>query len=708
MNRSWRGGLLSIGVALSVAVATPVRAQTTNTGADIVPGDCLAFTTTLKIKSQMNEFVNSPAFQKRMMPLVKKAYAKAKAEAPPEAQQHFAQFESPQVQHVLQTAYDLVGNEWFMYVDHDWMDFFQKLSTLPERMQGTLMMAAIGGGAQKPEKIFIPAIIDFLIDSKLTMPPLVMGFKPTDVAEFAKHMEALPQVTANAPVKFEKTDVGGTAYYTMKLQGKLLPIPEDKLVDELAEVGVSEQRAKDFYAWIGEQTLHVSLGASGKYVILSIAADNNHLKKLGQGSPLSANSALAPVREHLGKPNLLGLHYSSKELAMLGYQTPEQQKADIDKAMMPAQMFLPPGLGQKLSADIKEMIDYAAKGAPLPSETVAVDLDNKGMESYSYSKSVSPGTDYDRPIKMLQHFGGTPFLGVAGSSKSGKEDYQHTRTFFKKVYGYVNEYGLPKMEREQREKFKKYEAIVLPIVAEIDEITANKLIPAVDACQAGFVIDFKSKAQKFPEGDLPQPMPIPELGFGMIINDGDMLRDAVVGYVKAVQNGYRNLRPLMLEDGLNDPPPSLDFPLPSSTSAGGATQYFYPMPADLDPAILPHVTLSKNFVSFGSSPALSQRMLQPAGATKNEVVGIDQPSSSAAVFHMPVLAAAAGEWIEFVKKLPNGPFAKAPEDGKEFLDLALGGTLDIWNSIKSSTTRTFKQGEYEVTHTWTHMDLSGK
>ena len=47
--------MLSVSVALSVAVAAPVRAQTTNTGADIVPGDCLAFSTTLKLKAQMDE-----------------------------------------------------------------------------------------------------------------------------------------------------------------------------------------------------------------------------------------------------------------------------------------------------------------------------------------------------------------------------------------------------------------------------------------------------------------------------------------------------------------------------------------------------------------------------------------------------------------------------------------------------------------------------
>ena len=79
----------------------------------------------------------------------------------------------------------------------------------------------------------------------------------------------------------------------------------------------------------GDQTLSISLGTSGDYLIGSIAADNNHLKKFGKGSPLSAHTSLAPVREHLTKPNLLGLHYVSQELAMLGYQTPEQLVRDL-------------------------------------------------------------------------------------------------------------------------------------------------------------------------------------------------------------------------------------------------------------------------------------------------------------------------------------------------------------------------------------------
>jgi len=699
--------VFGLGVALSLAVGSSVSAQTTGTGADVVPGDCLAFSTSLKMKQQFEQFVNSPAFQKRMMPLIKKAYDKAKTEGDEKVKQAIAQFEGPQAQHVIQVAGDLLGRECFTYMDHDWMTFFEKLSKLPERLQGTIAMAAIGGGASKPEKIIVPALIDFLVESKLTVPPIVMGFKPSDVKQFGEGLAQLPEMAANSPVKVEKSEINGATFYTIKLQGKMIPIPEDKLVEALEETGVSEQRAKDFHAWIGDQTLSITLGISGDYLILSIAADNNHLKKFGKGTPLSAHAALTPVREHLSKPNLLGLHYVSQELAMLGYQTPEQQKAEVEKGMAPAQLFLPPGLAQKLSADIKDFIDYQAKVTPKPSEVVSVDLDNRGMESFSYTKAVSPKTDYARPLAVLAHMGGNPFIGVAGSSQSSKEDYEHIRNFFKKVHGYVNEFALPKMEKEAREKFKKYETAVLPIVKELDEITANKFLPSIDACQTTFVVDLKAKAQRFPEGDLPKPMPIPEVGIGFSVNDGDMLKDAVVGYVKTVQKGYQTLRPMLKEDGAEHLPETLDFPLPSSGSLGDGTQYFYPMPEKLDPAILPHVVVSKKFVTISSSPALSQRMLSPSGAVKNEVVAIDQPSAMAAVVHLPVLANALNEWAEFFKAMPNGPFAKAPPDAREFLDLAIGGTMDVWNTMKSSTTRVFKQGDYQVTHTWTNVDLSG-
>jgi len=711
MQRLWRGrAALGLSVSLALAAGSASRAQTTGTGADVVPGDCLAFTTSLKMKQQFTQFVDSPAFQNRMMPLIKKVYEKAKTDGDPNVKMAIAQFESPQAQHIIKTAGDLVGQECFTYLDHDWMTFFEKFSKLPERMQGTFMMAALGGGASKPEKILVPALIDFVLETKLTVPPVVMGFKPTDIKQFAEGLSHLPEMAANSHMNLERSEINGAPFYTLKLQGKMLNIPEDKLVDKLEEVGVSEQRAKDFHAWIGEQTLAITLGTSGDYLILSIAADNNHLKKFGKGNPLSAHAALTPVREHLTKPNLRGLHYVSQELAMLGYTTPEQQKQEIDKAMMAAGFVLPPGLAPRLSADFKEMIDRAAKVNPKPSESVGVDLDNRGMESYSFTKAVSPATDFSRPLEILAHLGSDPFVGVAASSKSGKDEYQHVREFFKKVYGYVNEFGLPKLDKERREKFKKYEGVVLPIIAQIDDITAKKFLPAVDACQTGFVIDFKAKAQKFPEGDLPRPMPIPELGLGFTVNDGDMLRDAVVGYVKAVQDGYLKLRPMLTEEGVKetDLPPTLDFPPPSSGSLGEATRYFYPMPEKLDPAILPHVVVSKKFVAISSSPALSQRMLTSSGPVKNEVVAIDQPSAMAAVAHLPVLAGAINEWVEFLKTMPNGPFAKAPPDAREFLELSIGGTMDIWNSMKSSTTRVFKQGDYQVTHSWTNIDLSGK
>src|SRR3954465_15204948 len=111
MHRTWRGGMvLALSVSLALFAGTPSRAQSTGTGADLAPGDCLAFSTSLKMKQQFTQFVNSPAFQKRMMPLIKKVYEKAKAEGDPKVQIAIQQFESPQAQHIIATAGELFGN----------------------------------------------------------------------------------------------------------------------------------------------------------------------------------------------------------------------------------------------------------------------------------------------------------------------------------------------------------------------------------------------------------------------------------------------------------------------------------------------------------------------------------------------------------------------------------------------------------------------
>src|SRR5262245_35534400 len=129
MPRIWRGsGLtLSLGVALSLFVGSSLSAQTTGPGADLVPGDCLAFSTTRKMREEFTQFVNSPAIQKRMMPLIKKVYEKAKAEGDDNLKHAIAQFEGPQAQHVIAVASELFGRECFTYMDHDWMTFFEKL-----------------------------------------------------------------------------------------------------------------------------------------------------------------------------------------------------------------------------------------------------------------------------------------------------------------------------------------------------------------------------------------------------------------------------------------------------------------------------------------------------------------------------------------------------------------------------------------------------
>jgi hypothetical protein len=471
---------------------------------------------------------------------------------------------------------------------------------------------------------------------------------------------------------------------------------------------VSEQRAKDFHEYLRDFTVTISAGVAGKYLIVSIAGENEHLKRFGKAPFLADHEALKPVRKHIATGKLTGLHYSSLELAKLGYQTAEEQKAEVDKVFAPLGLFLPPGLGPKLTKDFKEMIEDADKATAKPSETVGVELDNNGMETYEYTRSLEPMSDYTRPLAVLAHAGGSPFVAMATSDPPTGGAYAKFSSYCQRFYGYFKEYGLSKLDGDAKEKFQKFESVLLPALGELDAITAKKFIPSVDAGQSLFVIDAKSKAKEFPEGDLPEAMPVPELALAATINDGELLRQAVVEYVQVAEKTYEKLVPLLKAEGAGDDlPPKLPLMAPESKAVGDVTQYHYPLPFKLDQAILPHVVLGKKFMAFSTSPGLSQRMLTPTSPPSDGVVALDQASASGGFVKMPTLLAAVKEWVELAKKAPNGPFGRMPAEEREMVEMGINSYFDVLGIFKHTSVRVHKEGDYQVTHTWTKVDPSG-
>src|SRR5262249_20249209 len=122
---------------------------------------------------------------------------------------------------------------------------------------------------------------------------------------------------------------------------------------------------------------------------------------------------------------------------------------------------------------------------------------DRGQESYTYNYTPQPGLDGSKPLTILEHVGGSPLLAVAGRSAYDPAEYQAFSKFIKTLWGHADQIALSKLKGEDREKYQKTMAVLVPQVKRLDEITGTLLLPALADGQSAFVLDGKWKSKQW-------------------------------------------------------------------------------------------------------------------------------------------------------------------------------------------------------------------
>src|SRR5262249_581446 len=248
--------------------------------------------------------------------------------------------------------------------------------------------------------------------------------------------------------------------------------------------------------------------------------------------------------------------------------------------------------------------------------------------------------------------------------KSQPAQYQLLVKWVKVANRYFEEFAVPKMDEDTREKYQKFAKGFHPLMKKADEVTRNLMIPALADGQVGFVLDSKLTSKqwidKLPETDKPLPIVEPALIVG--VSDADKLRKGFAEYRKIGNDLLALIHSLDTEKI-----PELKIPRPKKSKGEKGDLYFYPLPEKwgLDKRIVPSAGISDKVLSLAISKEHAERLLAdtPLKVKTGPLAKADKPLSAATYFNFARTIDTIAPWVEMAtRKLAPRAMRLDPDD----------------------------------------------
>ena len=364
----------------------------------------------------------------------------------------------------------------------------------------------------------------------------------------------------------------------------------------------------------------------GDYLILSVGADTSHLSSMGTGVSLAKSEALAPIRKHF-QSRLVGLSYLHPEFTNSGKINVKEHVADLQEMLQDFQADLPDGLAERLTTDAKKFLYEINDLLPEAQPFVAASFWNEGFESFSFS-ALAPGSlDASGPLSILAHAGPTPLLALAAKSPPSLNGYNRLAYWIQNLYGYFEEYAVPRIPLEDLAHFKRFEKLLLPAVQEFHAATRDAMLPALDGGQSLFLLDAGGAFNRNPKTkeifELPIRFPRPALV--VEVKNTQLL-------LKACRQYREIFNRLMIDLSVEDPEiTAVQLPPPESRAEATGTLYTYPIPSEfhpgpyLDDDFEPHFLLTSEYLVFLLSPRHSSQLLASHALAPGSLIDFEEP-----------------------------------------------------------------------------------
>jgi len=664
---------------------------------ELVPANALFYSSSLRLREQFDACVGSRAFAKlREMPVVQMGWAMFQQQwnnPRGELAQVKAMLEQPENQKLVSLLLDAVSHEVFLYGGEGFGDAMALINEFNQANQSA-QLAALSGNADEAGKVIARHVIEALsrrLDT-FTIPDTVIGFRLSATEPAQPQLARLEQTLAALLAEYRpewkerlsRQQIAGHEYLTMKLDGSLIPwdaIPPDP------DLPLDDLRAK-----VSKMTLEISLGVRGEYLLLSLGDDSAHLARLGQGELLATRKELTPLQQH-AQHRVAGVGYVSGEFVQKANSAQQQidQYARMAEGLLPLAQ-LEPALEQELAADVRRLGEDLKNAIPqVGASSSILFLNDHGYEGFSYSWTEHNWSDGSQPLTILEHVGGDPILVLAGRGKYAPEAYDWLSHWCGRILYYAEKISVERLGDEEREFFDKVRDKLAGLVQRADQVTRDKLLPALRDGQSACVVDAKTTSERWHEA-LPQstqPLPMLEVGFVYGVSDVALLKQAAVEYYQIAQQVID-----VLHAAEPTKIPELQLPPPESREFPSGTVYFYRLPSatGLDQKISPNAGVSKDTLVLSLIPRLTVRLLEK---TTPQLVPLlanrEQRASFAFHFNFPRLLAAVSPWVDYGVEQSEG--AVAPDVQEQ-----IKTGFEIASCFRGASGLVYQEGDAWATH----------
>jgi hypothetical protein len=637
----------------------------------VVPADVAYYSSSLRLKEQLDAFLNSNAYA-RLMEIQLVQFAKGLIQTQwqqaslPAVQEFRDYVESDEGQEVIEVLKEMFADEIFVYGGNDltdWLQLFAELNGIQQRVR--LEASTSDEDFQQLLKKRMLRIFEERADG-LDAPTIVAGFRINDADKARQQLDTVqghlrqllddkqPELSAN----LQRDQIAGNEFLTLRLDGSM--IPWDQVREE-----IDDADAEDFEKWrelISKKTIALALGVIENVVLISVGESTDHLENFGKGPFLADHEALKRLAKHSDE-RVISISYLSAEFAK-NLSSPQKTLNDLanslDQALVEAEIEEP--LRKKLIEDIQSL--DLAKYMPVPGETSSIAfITDRGYEAFRYQTGTQPLLDSSKPLEILDHIGGSPLMCVASRSNDTVEDYDRATAWLKKTAGHVEEIAKSKSKPEDWDTYLEYRDRVIALLNRLDAANRNLVYPALSKSEAAIVLDASAESKQWTTHAPESPTALPMLEFGIVmsVSDAEHLRKAVNEYVEVFRDGIALAREI-------NPDSLPDFEIPEAeerNAEGGGKLYVYPLPDPwgIDEQLAPTAGLTESTAVLSTMPATAERLLQ---ATPQKIdTSLDLTRPAAAVVHIKFadLLTKIRPWIDYGLAVGMGTLKnEEPED----------------------------------------------
>jgi hypothetical protein len=711
-----RAMMVALLIGLLQTVAFADEAPKFGNALDWAPADAAVFSSTLRLKEQVEIVAKSKAWAKfKEIPAVQQAWMGAQFYYGMMATEFNQTLQKPENQQLIDLVLDLLSNEIVWYGDQQTAD----LVGLAKDVYNAAMFSSSASDIQNARNpghgssnAAARGAIGRLASNldKLKVPTIVLAFKHTDAARAKAQLARLEKVVGEALAanpdfkgRFQRSSIGGNDYLTLTLDGKMFPW--DAILSDAAGFEEKPGQLKQVLDKVKQLEAVISIGIRGDYLLVSVGPSTAHLAALGTGPRLVDREEFHRLYNLAGK-RLVGISFETKEAAT-AFASHDWFDNFVDGVVAgTADSRMSAEIRTRLRSDLNSLKkDLRTLIMPAPGATLSSSvLTERGYDCYTYSWAEDPRSDGSKPLDILQHLGGTPLVAVVGRTKAMPQDYLTTIKWLATAHGYFEELALPTFTPQQKQQYHEWMEFAKPLLARLNTANLTMLEPALADGQHGFVLDAKITSRRWftaMSQESPLPMLEPALIYG--VSDAVLLKKGVREYRAVADEIVERIR----EKNPEALPPGFKIPDPQVRAIRSGTIYSYPLPRALgiDSQLAPSAGLGPNVAVLTISPQHTAELLNPTPFEAEGPAGdAKRPLASVVYVDCAGLVEASTPWIEYLVRMVYADSHGAHDLGELKKTLTqVHSVLEILKVLRTVSSATYVEGKTFVTHTEIHI-----